>query len=326
MFSILLKYTSSKSDRRLDPFQFNLCTWNLDNVDNYDPNDKNWNNTIDDIATIMYSFLSTCDIFVLPGLRNDNTSNLINQKLVDKKFTDFDVYPKDAARDVTQLSRMDANDVNFLSNSVSYPIPDSQCSYTGQAGKIDFSKSWHATYTFHDPVPPTHIFNVEFNKPSSDPSLDCAIREAEAKSICDIISSFPEKDHVYVTGTFYNITDKPYLDIFSNCKLTDRSTIRKKYHVETREDHSVMETFFTNDQTKSYLDRVVFTDIAKNKYHLWDNEGFPVMLMTHQPLSKKWKTFEYSFAPTAVLIFLSFFIWLLYFSRVKKIDEYQAIE
>jgi len=310
----------------MDPFQFNLCTWNLDNIENYDPNNQTWVDTLDDITSIMYSFLSTCDIFVLPGLRSDNISNLINEKLIDKKFVDFDVYVNNTQRDVTQLSRMDANDIKLLPDSISYPIPKSKCSYTGEAGTINFNKSWYATYTFHDPVPPTHIFNVEFLKPTSDAQLDCAIREAEAQSICDIVSTFPEKDHVYLTGTFYNLTDQPYIDILNNCSLIDRSTIRKKYKVETREDHSIMETVFTNEETKHYLDRMIYTDLVKNKYHLWDNEAFPIMLMTHQPLSKKWKTFEYTFAPTAVLVFLSFFIWLLFFSRVKNVDEYQAIE
>ena len=318
--SLFLTFVFSKSDRRLDPFQFNLCVWNLDKADEYcAPTHSESTSIVSNIASIMYSYLSTCDIFVLPGLRLDNTSKIINDEMISKSFVDFEVHPANQVRDVTMLTRVDPINITFLPKEVNYPINNSKCNYQNQ-GSIDFSKSWYASFQFHDPVPLTHIFSV-YLADDTDDGQGCAIREAQAKAICDIIETIPEDEHIYVSGTFNNLSDSS-LEVFSQCKLSDRSLLNKKVTIKTREDSSKKETVWSNDATNSYLDLMKYQDYTKEV--LWENKPLPITLLTHQPLSKRWKIFELVFSPSAVIVFVSFFIWLLFYSRPKS-DEYQNL-
>jgi len=325
MISILfIALASSKSDRRLDPFQFNLCVWNLDKADEYcDPSHPDHDSTLSDIASVMYSYLSTCDIFVLPGLRFDNTSQLINQKLNDKDFVDFDIYPTGKDRDVTMLTRVDPINITFLPNQLSYPIENSKCNYQGPSGYVDFSKSWYASYQFHDPVPLTHIFSVSLADDTAEQNKGCAIREAQAQSLCEIAKQIPDDEHIYIAGTFNNLQDES-LSLLSQCDFFDRSLLKQKANIKTREDSSKKETVWSNSASKKYLDLMKYQNYTKER--LWDNEPYPITLMTHQPLSKRWKTFELIFSPSIVLIFISFFIWLLFYSRPSKAEDYQNLD
>ncbi|OHS93717.1 hypothetical protein TRFO_39985 [Tritrichomonas foetus] len=320
-------------DRRLDPFQFNLCVWDLEGIDpsythrsvlkDEDTRDKEEN----DIAQIMYSSLSTCDMFVLPGLRNHTTAKNLVAHMEDHSFKDFIPYPIEGRYDSTILSRIDLdNTADFQPNEFDYPIKNSKCGFTG-SGHAMMNMSFYGTLSFHEPVPLTHVFSVRL-KSQNTPEA-CAFREAQAAKICEIVSQLSPKDHIYVAGSFEANPEDPYHSVLENCGLIDtwylanKGTYTRKN--ATDETEYFYDTIWVNQAVKNdkYLDTMnVITD--KNSKLLSELQisttlkTMPFTLYTHQPLTPKWKKFEIIFSSCIVSVSILFFVWLMLFSREKK--------
>lgn len=319
-------------DRRLDPFQFNLCVWDLEGIDprytyllskGEDSREKEEN----DIAEIMYSSLSTCDMFVLPGLRNHTTAQNLVKHMKDHSFVDFVPYPLSGRYDSTILSRIDLDNTSDIRpDTIDFPIENSRCNYTG-TGKASTNMSFYGTLHFHEPVPLTHVFSVRLK--SNHTPYDCAYREAQAKNLCRIINSFSKEDHIYIAGSFEANPEDPYHKVLEECGLIDTWNLAKKGSY-SRKDPSTGDTFqydtiWINEavQNSKYLDMLsVISDedskLIKDLNISTSLKTIPFTLYTHQPLTKRWKKFEIAFTSTLVPISIGFFIWLLIYSTEKK--------
>lgn len=321
MFGIFFAASFCLEDRRADPFQLNLCVWNLEYLDrpaklrSISDNEKK-------VAKVMYSILSTCDIFVLPGIEKESTAANLLSCMDDNEFHDFVQFPINRSRDVTVLSRIDLANYSAFSNSVEYPIDGSQ--YQVPKGTIDFSGSFHATYTLHEPVPLTHLISVNFHSNedlNNISDVDRAIREAQAKSVCDLVSTIDSKENIFVAGTFEPDENENYPKILSNCGLNSHTPTGKKYNSETytrQADHKVSETIYSNDNLKKNIDVLVY------KHPEEQFEAHPIQQYTNYPLTPKWKKFEIIFSSVMVVCSTAFFIWLMIYSREPK-QEYTNI-
>ena len=347
LFSLVaFSFCTDKKDRRLDPFQFNLCVWDLEGLDpSYthptllellkDENTRDKEES--DIAQIMYSSLSTCDMFVLPGLRNHTTAKNLIKQMEEHNFKDFSSYPNEGKYDSTILTRIELeNTTDFKPNEFDYPIPQSKCNFTGH-GHAMMNMSFYGTLKFHDPVPTTHVFSVRL-KSQNTPEA-CAFREAQAAKICEIVNatlSQSPNDHVYVAGSFEADSNDPYYDVLIGCGLYDTWNLAPK-NTYTRKNETdgttyIYDTIWVNNNVKDnkYLD--VMNVITEDTSQLLSDlkisttlKTMPLTLYTHQPLTKRWKKFEIIYASTLVPASIIFFIWLMFFSREKK-PKYDDIQ
>ncbi|KAK8900132.1 hypothetical protein M9Y10_002455 [Tritrichomonas musculus] len=332
MLLLFLGISVIADDRRLDPFQFNLCVWDLEGLDprytllllkDEDTREKEENA----IAEIMYSSLSTCDMFVLPGLRNHTTAKNLVRHMDDHFFTDFVPYPLSGRYDSTILSRIDLDNTSDIRpDLIDFPIENSKCNYTG-TGKASTNMSFYGTLHFHEPVPLTHVFSVRLK--SNHTPYDCAYREAQAKNLCRIISGFPKEEHIYIAGSFEANPDDPYHSVLEECGLIDTWKLAKKgsYTRKDPDNGTVYQydTIWVNDavQQSKYLDILsVVSDenskLIKDLKISTSLKTIPFTLYTRQPLTKKWRKFEIAFSSTIVPVSIGFFVWLLIFSTDKK--------
>ena len=340
MFFWLLSIFIQSSDRRLDPFQFNLCVWDLEGLDPPYTLNSNFQDTRDqeenDIAQIMYSSLSTCDMFVLPGLRNHATAQNLVHHMEEHSFKDFVPYPLEGRYDSTILSRIDlTNTSDIKPNEFPYPIENSKCNYTGPSGFAMMNMSFYGTLNFHDPVPTTHIFSLRLKSQGSTPELSCAIREAQAQHICDISTKFDSNDHIYLAGSFEANPDDPYHEVLEKCGFIDTWYLAPKdsYTRKNSTDGSVYtyDTIWVNQNIKNakYLD--ILSVITDKNNELLNHinisttlKTMPFELYNHQPLTKKWKTFQIAFSSCIVPVSIGFFVFLLIYSTDRE-PQYQNI-
>ena len=322
-------------DRRLDPFQFNLCLWDLEGLDPiYNVSSLGGTRAEDEdtIAKLMYSRLSTCDMFVIPGLKNQTTAENLVHAMANHDFVGFERYPKEGVYDSTVLSRIDLNDaIPFEPRHVQYPIPNSKCG-CNETGEIMMDFSFYANVTFHDPVPDSHLVSVRF-KHGSTPT-DCAYREAQAQFLCEATKPLFENGHVYLAGSFEADTSEPYYEILTKCGYVDTISYAKgtdKYTRVLRENgkkgRSVYwDIIFVHEAVKKakYLDQLVFViDSSAESLSLDESlyATYATTLYTHQPLTARWKKFEIAYSACLVPASVGFFVFLMLFSREKKAQE-----
>ena len=326
---------SLSEDRRLDPFQFNLCLWNLEGFDPIYNISALLGSRGDDekvIAQIMYDRLSTCDMFILPGLRNRTTAVNLIQAMEDHDFKGFENYPKEGSYDSTVLSRIDLDDPKPLEpENISYPINGSQCGYKGESKLIQMNFSFYANVTFHEPVPDSHVVSVRLKHGDSESHEECAYREAQAKFLCNKIGElFDKEDHVFLAGSFEADTDEPYHEILTDCGFTDAMQWAKgtsKYTRLMKDGRQVYwDMIFVNQPLKNskYLDQLLFImDDSVEEITLEENTKatYASTLFVHQPLTPRWRKFEIAYSATLGPVAVAFFIFLLVFSREKKDEQ-----
>ena len=324
------------SDRRLDPFQFNLCLWNLEGLDPiYNISNGLGGTRADDedqIAKIMYSRLSTCDMFVIPGLKNQTTAENLVHAMANHDFVGFERYPKEGVYDSTVLSRIDLEDaIPFDPRNVSFPIPNSKCGCK-ETGQIMMDFSFYANVTFHDPVPNSYVVSVRFKHGST--AKDCAYREAQAQFLCEETKRLFGDGHVYLAGSFEADTSEPYYDILTKCGYADTMAYAKgssRYTRVLRENghkgRSVYwDIIFVNEPLKKskYLDQLLFViDNSVETISLDESlyATYATTLYSHQPLTARWKKFEIAYSACLVPVSIGFFVFLMIFSREKKTKE-----
>jgi hypothetical protein len=318
--------TCECSDRRLDPFQFNLCVWDLEGLDPRIPTSTLGSASSYDedmIAKTMYTSLSTCDMFILPGLRNRTTTRHLVETMAESSFTGFQVYPPDGLWDSSVLSRIDIGGHTALTNGT-YPIANSTCNCSS-GGTALMNLSFHANITFHAPVPRTHVASVRLKNGSSP--CDCAWREAQAVMLCDMAGALDPADHLFVAGSFESSpTDPGYGAVLRGCGLRDVSSLGG-HHPFSRQlrahgNKSVLwDTIWVNDAVwkSGYLDTMVFfTDLDQIQSLALVDYTYPLTLFVRQPLTPRWKRFEIAFTLCVATSAIAYFIWLLIFSRPGK--------
>jgi hypothetical protein len=324
MFPVLVVALCAQ-DRRLDPFQFNLCIWNLEGVDPPFPS-PNETLTIrtsqeDAIAKVMYTSMSTCDMFVLPGLRNTTRAQDLLDAMEDNGFDGFRYYPgNDAKRDGTILSRIDLDKPTPVTEAqIAFPIADSTCNCKETNMTALMNLSFYANLTFHDPVPFTHIVSVRFQ--SGNRPCDCAIREAQAALLCDVQSNFTEATHLYIAGSFEAESSEGYGRLLRGCGLTDTSEYAKKQDRYSRKpnraDQAVLwDTVWVNEAVmkSKYLDLMTVINLPSVETVDLPDITYPLILFVHLPLSRKWRIFEIAFTSVAGPLTVMYFICLLYFA------------
>ncbi|KAH0792470.1 hypothetical protein GPJ56_003647 [Histomonas meleagridis] len=334
MLVFLFAHIFAETDRRLDPFQFNLCVWDLEGID---PTFEDVTNSIltdpreleeGQIASTMYSQLSTCDMFVLPGLRNHTTAKNLIKKMEEKEFSGFTAYPTSGRYDSTLLSRIDLeNTTDFKPNEFEYPIPNSKCNFTG-TGHAMMNMSFYGTLHFHDPTPLSHVFSVRL-KTGNTPE-NCAFREAQADLICKKVKEIDSSNFIFVAGSFEASSDDPYYEVLTNCGLTDVKYLAKDPYTrvnKTSSEKLYYDTVFVNDAIKNdkRLDTLKIKNEAEVVLPSTSYYTYPLTLYTRLRLTKKWKTFEISYALCIFLADAGFFTWLMFFSRERKESDYQQI-
>lgn len=332
--ALLLVQLCSAEDRRLDPFQFNLCIWNLEG---FDPkySGKLLGSREDDedtIASVMYSRLSTCDMFVLPGLRNKTTSENLVKAMGEHDFKGFQRYPRDGNYDSTVLSRIDLEEPTpFQPNEFTYPIANSKCGYTGPSQKAMMNLSFYSHVDFHDPVPKSHVISVRLKSGSS--AEDCAWREAQADLLCKTAkANFAEGDHVYIAGSFEADASEPYNSVLESCGFSstmDKAAGKESEHYTRELRHGnvgqkvVWDMVYVNEALKNakYIDQLVFIqDEDTEKISLTDYTS-PIVLYVHQPLTPRWKAFEITYSSILVPAGIAFFTFFMMYSRVKPEED-----
>jgi hypothetical protein len=314
MFSLFVGYVIAKSDRRLDPFQFNVCSWNLDGFDEAGHNTAQE----EEISRIIYSYLSTCDTLVLPGITKEESIKNILSIMESKGMEGFVNYSSDSAkRSVTLYSRLDFNGKTDMPNKVAYPIENSSCS-DKTSGEFDFSGSFYGEVEFHDPVNKTNIFVVDF--PTAKEGT-CAVREALAAQICKVVNEQIPKDHdVVISGTFGapSSDDEKYEKVLEGCGFKKGSSTTKKS--VSNKDGKLVEDAYVRGGASKWLD--VFESVVVDKIFPEQKViTYPTILYIHQPLSSRWFKFEISFSTVMMAVAIAFFTWLMFFSREKKEDE-----
>jgi hypothetical protein len=327
LFSAFSFSTDSSTDRRLDPFQFNLCLWNLEGLD--PPYGRMRANSRDEdedlIASTMYTSLSTCDMFVLPGLRNHTTAENLVSAMAAHDFKGFWRYPQIGNYDSTVLSRINITDeIPFRPNEFPYPIKNSKCNYTG-SGTALMNLSFYSKVTFHDPVPDTFVISVRF-KSGADASA-CAWREAQASLLCKVIQqNVSSGDHVFVAGSFESDASEGYGQVLRGCGLTEISypTFGPKdaYSRELRDDAKtkvLWDLIWVNEAVlkSGYLDELMFFDVTNVESLNIAANTRPMTLFVHQPMTPRWKRFEIVWSTVLPTVSIGYFVWLLFFSRNK---------
>jgi hypothetical protein len=318
--------TCHRPDRRLDPFPFNLCAWDLEGLDQRIPTSVFGSASSYDedmIAKTMYTSLSTCDMFVLPGLRNRTTTRHLVDAMAASAFTDFDVYPPDGVWDSSILSRIDVVGDAALRNP-DYPIANSNCK-CDRAGTALMNLSFHANITFHPPVPRTHVVSVRLKNGSAP--CDCAWREAQAAILCEVAAALDPADRLFVAGSFESApTDPGCGDVLRRCGLRDVSSLAGhapfSRRLRAEGNRSVLwDTIWVNGAVwrSGYLDTMVFfTDLDQIQTLGLVDYTYPLTLFVRQPLTPRWKTFEIAFTLAVPTSALAYFIWLMIFSSPGK--------
>lgn len=337
MIALLFIITLEKTDSRLDPFQFNLCVWDLEGIDvSFEKLLRSSRESEEDeIAQMMYKQLSTCDTFVLPGLRNKTTAKNLVLQMEDKKIMGFKYYPEKGRFDSTVLSRVDLDNLEiFQPNEFAYPIENSKCNYTGEPGVAMLNMSFYAEMSFHDPVPKTHLFSIRLK--SGFGERECAFREAQADLICKKVKEINPDEHIYVAGSFEDYGNgneqKPYQTILSNCGLIDLKSLVKLKTPYTRVSReNGKEYYYDNIWVNQAVKKSKYIDVAKITTSIQSSLNsttyitYPITLFTRQPLTKKWKAFEICYSICIVSLDAIFFTWLMFYSRIKKNDGYQTL-
>lgn len=336
MFALIAIFAAAKSDSRLDPFQFNICVWDLEGIDEAFALLANPRESDEDtIAEMMYKRLSTCDAFVLPGLRNRTTAQHLIAQMEEKKIKGFTYYPQDGVFDSTVLSKVDLENLEmFQPNEFSYPIENSKCNYTGEPGVAMLNMSFYADINFHDPVPKTHLFSMRLKSGSG--ASNCAFREAQADMICKKVKEIDPSEHIYVAGSFEDYGEgknaAPYQTVLQNCGLIDLKSLVKfdsPYTRKNRENNQQVyyDNIWVNKAVKDskYVDTAKITTSIESALQTTTYVTYPLILFTRQQLTKKWKIFEISYSFCIIIFDAVFFTWLMFYSRIRKTDNYQAI-
>ena len=314
MIHILLTLVCSE-DRRADPFQYNLCVWNL----------LGFNAPINgsDVGFDMYSHLSTCDSYVLVGVETEEMRNSIIEGMKKKGFTGFNPQPDNYTTErVTFLSRIDFDDddrtIHHFTNKLTFPIQNSLCGYTPESEVtelFDFSGSFHGSLTFHEPTHPTTIASVLFH--AGNTSRDCAIREAQADQICNLNYILGNESAFFVAGTFYEHDVAE--EMLKNCSLTSVVNFEKDKNAGT-------ENIWYNPVAKNYVDVHNINKEVNGMYPGMAEVRYPLALLTKQKLTPHWKTFQISFAVSGVVIAAGFFTFIMLYSRMPKDESYELVK
>jgi hypothetical protein len=335
-WSVFVTLASAVTDRRLDPFQFNLCLWNLEGFDLAYPYVRRLRADVPDsqddadlIAKTMYTSLSTCDMFLLPGLRNVTRANDMITAMKNNDFTGFDYYPTtDITHDVTILSRIDLDDPTPVTqDDLAYPIENSKCNCKSQNLRALMNLSFYANVSFHDPVPATRVVAVRLKSTGdNDTECDCAWREAQAQLLCKRKIQWPAADHLYIAGSFEADLTESYADILRDCGLTELSGLAsgEKFSrkLKGKGNRPVLwDTIWVNEAVvkSGYLDVMQFeTGLASVQDMTLTDYTYPIMLYIHFPLTARWKVFEIAFTSVALPIAIAYFVWLLIYAKPKE--------
>lgn len=332
VFPLFLVAVTCLADRRLDPFQFNVCLWNLEGLDPiYSGLGGSRAEDEDTIAQAMYSSLSTCDIFLLPGLKNQTTAENLVEAMTAHDFTGFERYPKEGVYDSTILSRIDVSELrSFDPVDYTWPIEGSRCGYTGPPKLLAMNFSFYASVTFHEPVPITRVVSVRFKHGNG--LEECAYREAQAAFLCDVArETFPEGDHVFLGGSFEANKSEPYHDILAECGFSDTvewATGSEHYTRKVKQggnqgEYVRWDMIMINQALKGsgYLDQLVFFhDDWVDTLSLTDYT-YPMTLFVHQPLTPRWKTFEIVYSLCVVPVATAYFVILLWCSKADDLED-----
>ena len=314
MFSLFVGYAIAKSDRRLDPFQFNVCSWNLDGFDETTHGQKEE----EGISRILYSDLSTCDTIVLPGITKEESVKNILSIMESKGMAGFESFTANSSkRSVTLYSRLDLNNKTDMSAEVKYPIQGSKCA-NPQNGTFDFSGSFFGELEFHDTVNKTVLFVVDFPTATEG---SCSLREALATEICNKVKELPKDRDVVVSGTFgvASTKDEQYQSVLEGCGFKKGSSVTKK-SVSNKAGTLIEDAYVLGGATK-WLDIFSSVAVTDKVFSQQSVITYPTILYIHQPLSKRWFKFELSFSICMMTFTVGFFTWLMFFSRVKKEEE-----
>ena len=317
MFAFLLAtVSSSDTDRRLDPFQFNFCVWNLDG---FDKSTGTSINKVEKVSSIIYNDLSTCDYIVLPGATDESSLTQILAQMEAKNMEGFERLISNESADLTVFSRMTVNDVKTLSKSVSYPIANSQCNFTSGTKTYDFSGAFYGNVEFHDTVNTTTLFSVSF--PATEGDEGCAIREALATEICTAVNNNPSGYDIFVGGSFGqpSTSSDVYKAVLEGCGLQAGS--HRNSAAVSNANNKLVEDVYVKGKAQEWEDIFEVNTLTDKMFEEQSPITYPVTLYVHQPLSSRWFKFEISYSVCILAVAIAFFTWLMFFSRIKETDE-----
>ena len=302
--ALLLQFTvCDGNDHRMDPFEFNLCLWDLQGIEQ----GKVEENT-NKVGKTMASLLSTCDMYVLPGLKDANVTKRIMDKMESMSYKNFKAYDEHNSQ-MTIVSRLYPEHTESVTGSLDFPLPESKCpSNTTLAGTVDLSTSFSVDVEFHEPVRKTRVVAVDFS------TRTCQEREAQAKLLCNYVSEVKDSKDVFVTGFFGADIDEPYHEILKQCglKYADMWTVKDPYTVK---DKKKLHRIYATEGISKRFDIVKIWQTS-DATKLDGIENYPFELFVHQPLTPKWKAFEIAFSFSIVIASVGFFILLIYCSRL----------
>ena len=306
---------SSDTDRRLDPFQFNFCVWNLKG---FDAASTAKTNKDDEASKVIYNHLSTCDFIVLPGVSNKNDTDAIKSNIEKQNMDGFEVLPSENPVDMTTFSRLTMNNLTRLPDTISYPIANSQCHSENQ-GTFSLAGSFYGEVEFHDTVNTTRLISVNF--PDTDGLDGCAMREAAATEICKIVKETDSSYDIFVGGTFgrENSTYEVYKSVLQACGLEAGSHRNKK--AKSNANNTLIEDVYVKGTAKKWEDIFEVVTLTDATFEGQNPITYPVALYVHQPLSSRWFKFEVSYSVCIMAVAIGFFTWLMFFSRIKKDEE-----
>ena len=180
----------------------------------------NWvSNVINDLKPDYINFceIEGCDEL---NMLKDKTTNNYNPYLI--KGTD-----SSTGQNVGVLTKIDpSSDLARNEERASYPIPGSDCGYTGSAGTSGVSKHYYTTYNISNYN--VAIIGAHLLAFPTDPSR-CSSREAQAQVLQDTISSLYNKGYEIIVLGDFNDYDGQVLDINSNKPTSQVLDIIKGY-------------------------------------------------------------------------------------------------
>jgi len=257
-------YVNTIGDRRSDKTKLRLVQYNVEwlFIDYYSHmncpgSGCTWKNTsealihldfvVDRIQDLNPDIINFCEVEGCDEL------NMLKDKL-DGSYTPYLKKGTDSStgQNVGMLTRVDPLISLYRSDlKYNYPIPDSNCGYTGSSGSSGVSKHYITEFEFNGmdiAFISAHLLAIP-----TDPSR-CAQREAQALVLQSVIYDFINKDYEIIMLGDFNDYDAEILDINSNKPISKVLDILKGLKGELAGKYQLYSAAETIPQDERYSD------------------------------------------------------------------------
>lgn len=272
-----------------------ICTWNTSSEQ------YTHLNTIQDVLKTMDAdTVHMCEVQSCTQLEQVKPSTEYNSYMIQGD----DTYTGQNVGLITKIDPVDS--LTRTEERVSYPIPSSQCGYTGEPGTVGVTK--HMITRFIIQNTSIYLIGAHLLSDPNDPYA-CARREAQAQVLQYKIQSFIEDGHEVVVIGDLNDYDGVYLDVNNNVPnsqvldiLKGNSGYATNYTLYTIADKILQDARYTewydeNMNCKSelnefsmidhilvskkmwnYIDTVVFYHIYSEECNTYQSDHYPILV------------------------------------------------